>query len=361
MKTLRPRHGTALLLLALAGGFGCSENPAGAPAPTTPKEHVGPRKELVPLLGEPRDKGALASTAMTLLNAMANHKIKGVDVPLAKRVLYQLTYKVVALREDAPELTKSDLLIYNESMTAAMKQLMDLLKDADPEQQSFQVVEYSRVTQGHAFVVCGDGEVFACAIRPSPRGLPGADLYIVTPKSSLCIHDFRLCVQGQDASADGTRLTVKDATCEMKANSLQIVHKMKLDAEFDLIAMIRPDLSAIRIAVESPEPVTDMSLGPIAAKATRLALDSGVLDNPASLVIPAGDARLKSGAVGMEFENGMSLAIGCDGAPERLEVDAAKGLYALHAGRSTSLWLAPGSKGISQAVARCRSGVQAKR
>ncbi|NOZ22902.1 MAG: hypothetical protein GXP25_17635 [Planctomycetes bacterium] len=348
----------AVLTLGPPFETSAQQNPPGK---TKPRKMTGIEKEIADLLGQCRDSGSFASTGMTLLNTMANKKLKGIDVALAKRKLYRLRYKVVALREEAPELTKSDLLIYKNTLTdPSMKLLFDLMKDADPEKQTFDLVRYDRISRGYTFVVCGGGDIFAFTLRPSEAGIFGASIYIVTPKATLAIRDLTVLIGNQNPTDWQSKLTVKEVTYDLRGNALRITHKMDLGGEFDVVATMRPNGQTIRIDVESPKGVSDMFIGPTDLAPKEIHLGGQVIKEPKSMTLKAGDAKLTERFVGVDFGNGLSLVQASEKAdPLSLIVEPDKKTCALHTGAVGMLWLAPTSRGVLHAVAQWR-GVPAR-
>ncbi|MEW6354795.1 MAG: hypothetical protein AB1696_00600 [Planctomycetota bacterium] len=357
---IHPCHGLTILCL-LTLGLALELRAESAPlGKEKPKSLAGIEKEIADLLVQCRDSGSFAGSGMTLLNAMADKKLKGIDVALAKRKLYRMTYQVVALREDAPELTKSDLLLYKGTLTdPAMKDLFALMKDADPEKQAFEMVKYDRISAGYTFVVCGDGDVFAFTLRPSKAGIFGADIYIVTSKATLAVRDLTVLVENQDPTDWQSKLAVKEVAYDLQGNVLRITHKMDLGGEFDLVATIRPDNAMMRIDIECPRPISDMHIGPtdLPPKCIHLGAAQTVKE-PNDLVIEAGDPKLADGWAGVDFENGLSLVQASDKAPRSLVVKMEQKICALHIGPAASLRLGPTCRGAAHAAARLHAAAK---
>jgi len=340
------RISKAVLLLAAVCELGCVEEAKEASARTARKQ------ALAEPLAEARASGAFAGTAMTLLNTMANKKVKGIDVALAKRKIYRMRYKVVALRDDAPELTKSDLMIYKKLTDTALGALYQLMKDADPQQQKFTTVTFDRICKGYTFVVCGEGEVFGFTIRPSESGLPGADMYVVTPQAVLALRDLRLEI-------DGRVPAVKEVTYDMRGNDLRITHKMELDGDFEMVSTIGPDRSTMQIALQSPKPITDMYVERIDGKATCVWTGAGkAVQDPKPFVLPAEGKPLSTRFLGIDFSNGLTILQAGDRPATKVQIDPGKGLFALHTRPQRAFWLVPSSKGMAEAEKRWKAALK---
>ena len=115
---------------------------------------------------------------------------------------------------------------------------------------------------------------------------------------------------------------------------------------FELAANVSVEGPGLRIRVESPERITDLTTGAFDRTAEKVYYGHGYcIVKPQAFRAGFGGHNLATSHVGFEFDNGLSLLVATDNPPDYFEVSPEQKIYALHTHMNATLTFVPSDKG----------------
>ncbi len=140
------------------------------------------------------------------------------------------------------------------------------------------------------------------------------------------------------------------------AGCLRMIHSMVANGRpFELVADVFVEGPGLRIKVECPERITDLTTGAFDQTAEKVYYGHGYcIVKPQAFRAGFGGHNLATSHVGFEFDNGMSLLVATDNPPDYFEVLPERKIYSLHTHMNATLTLLPSDKGAFDCAIRYR-------
>ncbi|MBN2139094.1 MAG: hypothetical protein JW720_14900 [Sedimentisphaerales bacterium] len=195
------------------------------------------------------------------------------------------------------------------------------------------------------------------AIVLGPRGIVDAAIAFSDGDKSVVFDGLRVAILKHDIGADFSPVTTTAVIAsDAGPRAVTVKHSLSFAAEsFDLTARIRPEKTGLRIAIECPERVTDIALGPADREAPKVYYGHGYcIVEPQPFIAHFGGHNLSTSHVGFDFDNGISLLAACDNPPDFLEVVPQTKTYALHTHMNATFTFVPGVSGAFDCARRYR-------
>jgi len=207
--------------------------------------------------------------------------------------------------------------------------------------------------------------LFGIALVPGPRGLVDGVLAVAGERETVSFEGFLIEVAGERLGDWRSAASVEEVKIlpptKANPNAVTIRHTVLLnEARIPVDAVLRPVAGSVRLSFSMPGVKRDrrgqprftlLGIGPASRKARRVYAGFGnVIQEPGRFTLHGSGFQLSTRHVGIDFENGVSLAQACDVFPDRFEVDPEKRLYSLQTHHDASFFLVPSARGAFAAA-----------
>ena len=190
-----------------------------------------------------------------------------------------------------------------------------------------------------------------------PNGLADGVIGFGTGERQVLFAGLHLAVRDHVVGAwpSAARVRAVDVSRDASGRA-RILHRLQIeDRSADLIATVWSEGPGLRLKVECPEFITDLSLNAADQPAPRIYYGHGYcIVDPQPFRASAGGHNLSTSHVGFEFERGVSLLAASDTPVDYLQVDPGRRLYQLHTHPDATLTFVPGLRGAFDCAVRYR-------
>ena len=208
-----------------------------------------------------------------------------------------------------------------------------------------------------AFAFTLDGD-YTAAIILGKAGLADSAIAFGRGKRCVVFDGLGMSVLGHNLAASYSPVVVRKIVTEKDRLRGKVVVKHRLvigDDHFDLTANICKDKGGLRISLECPKRITDMSLANADQKASRVYYGHGYcIVEPEAFRAGFGGHNLSTSHVGFDFDKGISLLIACDHPPDYLEVNPSQRMYSLHTHLDATMTFVPSTEGAFDCARKYR-------
>ncbi len=206
-----------------------------------------------------------------------------------------------------------------------------------------------------AFALADD---LCAAVVMGPSGLADGAIGLGKEGTSVVFDGLNVSVMKHRLGAGPSPIAVVAVDTQMTSEEhLRIVHRCTLGEEaFDLIAKVFAQAGGLRIRLECPQRITDLSVGRFDRTAHRVYYGHGYcVVEPQVFRANYGGHDLSTSHVGFDFSNGVSLLTACDNPPDFMEVNSSEQIYALHTHMDGTLTLVPSLRGVVDCAKKYRA------
>lgn len=197
---------------------------------------------------------------------------------------------------------------------------------------------------------------FSATIVGGPSGIFDGTISFERNGKSLTAKGLAASILNKKVGSGG--LVVKNVRYDYKESvkQLQMVHSLLLNGRpFELVTNVSVVGPGLRIKIDSPERITDLTTGAFDATAKKVYYGHGYcIVKPQPFRAGFGGHNLATSHVGMDFDNGLSLLVAMDNPPDYFEVSPEQKIYALHTHMNAILTFVPSDKGAFDCAIRYR-------
>ncbi|NLH15002.1 MAG: hypothetical protein GX455_00335, partial [Phycisphaerae bacterium] len=226
----------------------------------------------------------------------------------------------------------------------------------DPMIVSGQQSQPSQQTQSPKAFLFNLADGYTATVVGGPHGIFDGAISFGKNTQTITAKGLAASILNKKIGSGG--LIVKNVRYDYKesARQLQMVHSILMNGRpFELIANVFVDGPGLRIKIESPERITDLTTGPFEQSAEKVYYGHGYcIVKPQAFRAGFGGHNLATSHVGMDFDNGLSLLVATDNPPDYFEVSPDQKIYALHTHMNAILTFVPSDKGAFDCAIRYR-------